>query len=181
MDWISLLHYSKPFFSSLIAYRWGPDAFPCLSQVSRIYSESHFCLICHISLYFSQHLNANHTSPFLSEYAWGVSDSSQPLSPIWNASSVSLIVHHLRLSLYSGRKQILCESTQRGSHGSFPSSLFWPLFPEDLKCGNPRATKNKDMMRWRGTRRLFREMRVIRERNVLMVTEHWDGVTPYLV
>lgn len=41
---------------------------------------------------FSQHLNANHTSPFLSAYARGIPASSQPLSPIWNASSVSLIV-----------------------------------------------------------------------------------------
>lgn len=74
-------------------------------------------LICHISHYFSQHLNAKRTSPFLSTYAWGISASSQPLGPIWNASAVSLIV----LSITCGWACIqggsrYSESTQKGSH-----------------------------------------------------------------
>lgn len=89
MDWISLLYYSQPFFQAFLLPT-DEIQLPLPAFLESILNL--LCPICHISLYFSQHLNANHTSPFLSEYAWGLSAFSQPLSPIWKAFLVSLTV-----------------------------------------------------------------------------------------
>lgn len=153
-----------------IAYRIRPKCFllPFQSLWNLFWISFPILFAVSPPVYFSLHLNASHSSLFLPRYIWGISASFQPFDHVWNTRSPTNSVFSSLLTrgwaCTQGGRTYSRRTPRRAATAGFSSSLLWPqMLPEDLKCGNVRATKDRDMMRWRGTETFFRRVKILKK------------------